>query len=447
MSETFLCPGESQPVGRAIHLARLASYYAACRTCQHRHETGLLSLAVRRRLEQCESLPPRGPEFHAEGVQGVYHNQLTVAAMRRLAAAFGLVLRERLAELHPAPRDPVVVLAGDGRPITPEFLAAAAEGLRYCGCHVRETSSATSAMLAFAQQQQRADGGLLLGNPADRSHLVGVKFWGPGALPWSQGPELSAIEHLHQAPINRPTRTSGTASRVAIEADYLAGLEGYFHALRPLRFVLDTTSSTLRRLLRQLIARVACEIIEDDAEPGRPGEPSRAVSQSSAIRAPGAARLAAPTARRLGRRTLGAGADFGLWIDGDGEAAVIVDERGREVPPERLLPVLARHLQSEQPGAAIVIEPSSTQPASDELLGVIDHASLATDATRRGMAAAMAGTQAVLGGGPSGRYWLPPSPAPDALHLVALLLTLLSRRDWPLSEVIARSLEPAGSYL
>jgi phosphomannomutase len=196
-----------------------------------------------------------------------------------------------------------------------------------------------------------------------------------------------------------------------------------------------------------LIARVACEIIEDDAEPSRPGEPSRAVLQSSAIRAPGAARPAAPTARRLGRRTLAAGADFGLWIDGDGEAAVVVDERGREVPPERLLLVLARHLQSEQPGAAIVIEPSPTHSTTDELLGVLDHASLAADATRRGMAAAMAGTQAVLGGGSSGRYWLPPSPAPDALHLVALLLTLLSRRDWPLSEVIARSLEPAGSYL
>jgi len=390
--------------------------------------------------------------YGAEGVQGVYHNQLTVAAMRRLAAAFGLVLRQRLAETHSLPRDPVVVLAGDGRPITPEFLAAAGDGLRYCGCHVRETSSATSAMLALALRQQQADGGLLLGNPAARSHLVGIKFWGPGALPWSQGPELGAIEHLSQSPINRPTRTAGTASRVAIEADYLAGLEGYFHALRPLRFVLDSTSSTLRRLLRQLIARVACEVVDaEDAEQGRPGEhsrpgePSRAFSQSVAMRTPGAARLAAPTARRLGRRTLAAGADFGLWVDGDGEAAVVVDERGCEVPPERLLLVLARHLQSEQPGAAIVLEPSVAQPATDELLGALDHASHAADATRRGMAAAMAETQAVLGGGPSGRYWLPPSPAPDALHLVALLLTLLSRRDWPLSEVIARSLEPAAS--
>lgn len=162
-------------------------------------------------------------------------------------------------------------------------------------------------------------------------------------------------------------------------------------------------------------------------------------------RAAGAARLAAPTARRLGRRTLAAGADFGVWIDGDGEAAVVVDERGCEVPPQRLLLVLARHLQSEQPGASIVVEPGGPRQATDELLGLLDHASLAADATRRGMAAAMAETQAALGGGPSGRYWLPPSPAPDALHLVALLLTLLSRRDWPLSEVIARSLEPAGS--
>jgi phosphomannomutase len=122
---------------------------------------------------------------------------------------------------------------------------------------------------------------------------------------------------------------------------------------------------------------------------------------------------------------LTAGADFGLWVDGDGEAVVLVDECGREVAPHQLLVVLASHLRIENPAGAVVLEPAA--------------------ATRRSMAVAMAENQAVLGGGASGRYWLAPSPAPDALHLIAVLLTLLSTRDWPLSEVIARSLEPAGS--
>jgi hypothetical protein len=41
-----------------------------------------------------------------------------------------------------------------------------------------------------------------------------------------------------------------------------------------------------------------------------------------------------------------------------------------------------------------------------------------------------------LGGGASGRFWFGgPAVAPDALHVLALLLNVLSRSDRPLSAV------------
>lgn len=441
MPDMYQCPGESQPIAPAIHLARLASHYPACRTCQHRHATQLLPRAVRKRLEG--SPPPLdcAPEFDPEGVQGVFHNQLTLPAMRRLSMAYALVLGERMAEFERA-NEPVVVLAGDGRPLVADFLAAAAEGLRYGGCHVRETSAATSAMLIFAMREHKADGALLLGAPADRPHALGLKFWGPDGLPCPAEPDLAAIERLQAAPISRPTRTAASAGRVQIEPDYLRSLRPYFHALRPLRFVLDTPSATVLRLLKQLLAHVACTLVE---ETGRPSEPSRASAQHQ-----GAARLTAPTiADRLAQRTLAARADFGLWIDGDGEAMTLVDERGHSIGAERLLGVFGSYLRSEQPGATIVVEPGTKSFGDSNL----KQASVAAATTRHAMAAAMAENNAALGGGSSGRYWLraldcdgrQSSPgAPDALHVTALLLTILSRRDWPLSEVVGHALEPGA---
>ena len=49
------------------------------------------------------------------------------------------------------------------------------------------------------------------------------------------------------------------------------------------------------------------------------------------------------------------------------------------------------------------------------------------------MAAAMRDQHAVLGGGPSGRYWhaVGRLPLPDALRTLTLLLVLLSRDDRP----------------
>ena len=56
------------------------------------------------------------------------------------------------------------------------------------------------------------------------------------------------------------------------------------------------------------------------------------------------------------------------------------------------------------------------------------------------MAAAMREHGALLGGGPSGRFWHADAgvPLPDALMTVTRLLMLLSRSDEPLSAVLDR---------
>src|SRR5690606_22913308 len=69
----------------------------------------------------------------SEGLQGICQNQLTPAVVRRTAEAFAAELLVRAGTERPR-----VVLAGDGRPLTAELLAAAGEGLRWSGCDVFE---------------------------------------------------------------------------------------------------------------------------------------------------------------------------------------------------------------------------------------------------------------------------------------------------------------------
>ena len=50
----------------------------------------------------------------------------------------------------------------------------------------------------------------------------------------------------------------------------------------------------------------------------------------------------------------------------------------------------------------------------------------------------MRSSGAVVGGGPSGRFWYASSPpAPDALLTLSLLLAILSQSDRGISEVLA----------
>lgn len=63
-----------------------------------------------------------------------------------------------------------------------------------------------------------------------------------------------------------------------------------------------------------------------------------------------------------------------------------------------------------------------------------------SNARRADMAVAMRTKGALLGGGPSGRFWFPVAgvPLPDGLMVVTRLLVLLSRSDAPLSAVLDR---------
>ena len=48
----FQCPGESHPISRAVHLARLAGFYPACLNCPSRDDVSLVSERKSRQFEE-----------------------------------------------------------------------------------------------------------------------------------------------------------------------------------------------------------------------------------------------------------------------------------------------------------------------------------------------------------------------------------------------------------
>lgn len=351
--------------------------------------------------------------------------------MRNIAAAFGQLLAHRQSRIP----NPSIVLAGDGRAITAELSAATAEGLRESTCNVVDVGPATAASLAFAVHHLSAAGGILVGNPSEKPHLVGLQFWTAGPRPLSAGGSLEPVVQLYQRGVDRPARRYGALNCAAADEPYLTVLAECYHALRPLRIVVASASGPLAAYLQKLTATVACQVI-----------PSRVarVELSEQVRADAA--------------------HFAACIDGDGETCLVLDERGQPVPVERLLVLLAKQLCSTaalgctreppQPGAAvlrdserrpatIVLEPS-TPPAVGRRIEQFGGRPVIGGERRAEMAAAMHERKAVLGGGPAGRFWhlLASVPLPDALMTITHLLVLLSRSDEPLSAVLDREVPP-----
>ena len=468
-ADPYRCPGEQHAISRAVHLGRLAAFYPACRQCPRREETGTLSP---RRVAQLAETSRRGRPrslFHAEGAGGVYLKDLSPAVARDIAAAFATVVvlakPQAVSETdnlqiskspNPQIPRPVILLAGDGRPLTAELVAAAAEGLRSTGCNVVDIGPSTAPCLALAVGHLQAAGGILIGNPGEDSHSVGMKFWAAGPRPLSgdcpdfrtsengtvpftpgAGVSLEAIIRRYEAGVAPPARNHGQLRRYEADQPYLAPIAEHYHALRPLRVVVDSASRPTLDFLQRLAATVACQII-----------PTRS------------------TRAELPRQILADAAHFAACIDGDGETCRVLDEQGHKVPPERLLLLLAastdefpivggdscRRLPdalsqsatgvasyNAKPAGAVVLESGSTSAIDERLerLGI----SVARSSSRRAdMAAAMLKHGATLGGGPSGRFWHLAAGLPlcDALMTVTRLLIALSRGDAPLSQVLDR---------
>ena len=229
----YRCPDATYSIPRAVHLGRLASFYPACRDCPRRDDTAGLSARQVRQLADVASRGCRPPLFYAEGVGNVAINDLSPDMARRIAVEFARRVRS-------------AVVAGDGRLATAAIVAAIVEGLRWTGCETVDIGPASAPCMARAIEHLAADGGIFVGNADGGPHTVGLKFWAQGE-PLSRGGLLddvaaSLTTTSGESMIDRPVRKFGSLRRFAAAEVYLSDLRPAYHALRPLRFVLDCTA-------------------------------------------------------------------------------------------------------------------------------------------------------------------------------------------------------------
>jgi phosphomannomutase len=423
--ENYCCPGEERPIDRAVHLARLATFFAPCRHCVHRADVRHLSLIEIRRWGEIEARSYAPPRFTGEGFESFSANQFDPPLARRFATALASIAWE----WHRDPaRSPSILVGDDGHWSTAELVAAVCEALQLAGCRAVETGAVTSPALGVLGQHLRADASLWIGNFTGEPHATGFKLWGKHGRPWSSPGELEAVrEQFEKTGASRPKRRGGSLQRAGASDVYLPPLASFYHGLRPLRFVFDTTCEPLVRYFHALNAHGACQAL-------------RSRPEATALHTTGAeARRVTFAERRvdsIGQQVLGEKAHFGLWVGGDGETCRLVDERGIAVEGEAFLFTLADYICRERPGVSLFVD----RDASDNLTAALERAGACVvrgGGTRQAAYDAIVAGGAVFGGGASGRLWFGGEPpVADALMTLSVFLTLISQSDRAVSEVL-----------
>ena len=263
--------------------------------------------------------------FKAYDVRGIVGQTITAETVRATGAAFVDVM-----ELA----GKTVLVGGDMRPSSPEFMDAFAAGATARGANVEKIGLISTDELYFACGVENAAGVTFTAshNPAEYN---GMKMAKAGAVPVSSETGLYDIRDLAQKYLNDGEIPAVDATGTVTERDILKDYAQYLRNLvdlsgiRKLKVVVDagngmggmTTPAVLGdEILPALPLEIVPVYFELDGtfpnHPANPLEPANLVDLQKAV--------------------VEHGADIGLAFDGDADRCFVIDEKGKPVTPSAI---------------------------------------------------------------------------------------------------------------
>ncbi|MDO4918167.1 phosphomannomutase/phosphoglucomutase [Kocuria sp.] len=370
--------------------------------------------------------------FKAYDVRGIVGESITADSVRATGAAFVDVLG--------LPGSTVVV-GGDMRPSSPEFVEAFAEGATRRGADVTVIGSISTDELYFACGTLDCAGATFTAshNPAQYN---GIKMAKAGAVPVSSDTGLYEIRDTAQGYLDAgeipQAGSRGQVTRRDVLGDYARYLRSLvdLREIRPLKVVVDagngmaglTTPAVLGdALLDPLPLEIVPLYFELDGtfpnHPANPLEPANLVDLQRAVREHGA--------------------DLGLAFDGDADRCFVVDQNGDPVSPSAVAAIVAEReiarAQASGEEHPVVIHNLITSKAVPELIESRGGRPVRTRVGHSFIKAVMASEHAVFGGEHSAHYYFKDFFNADTGMLAAMhVLAALGEQDGTLSELMDR---------
>ncbi|MCH6471734.1 phosphomannomutase/phosphoglucomutase [Sinomonas terrae] len=367
--------------------------------------------------------------FKAYDVRGIVGETIDARIVEAVGAAFVDVL---------GLTGKTVLVGGDMRPSSPEFIEAFARGAAARGGNVEKIGLISTDELYYACGALKAAGATFTAshNPAQYN---GIKLAKPGAQPVSSETGLKEIQKAAEAYLAAgsvaQSEDPGTVAERDVLADYAAHLRSLvdLSGIRPLKVVVDAGNgmagmTTPAVLGDSLLPALPLEIVPlyfelDGTFPNHPANP-----------------LEPENLRDLQRAVVEHGADIGLAFDGDADRCFVIDENGNPVSPSAITGLVARReiarARAGGENEPIIIHNLITSRAVPEL---VEHDGGRPVRTRVGhsfIKAVMAEEGAVFGGEHSAHYYFRDFWNADTGMLAAMhVLAALGGQDQPLSEL------------
>lgn len=362
-------------------------------------------------------MPPR--LFGTNGIREVVGRPLTAEFATRVAGAIGSVIEP----------GPPVVVGWDGRTSSPGIERIVAGTLAMTGHHVVEVGLLPTPAIQYLVPRLGAQMGVIVTASHNPPEFNGFKCIAADGLEIPRAVEEAIEGRIAEGPVRAASfdAIGDIVGRGGGAEEYVRGILASVDrariAARKYSVVLDVANGTAAVTSPALLKQLGCRVRTlnghiDGTFPGRMSE---------------------PTEDHLGdllHSVPAFGADLGIAHDGDADRAIFVDRRGRYIPGEAMLTLMAREAVTRNHGGVVVSPVTASQALADAiepLGGRVVYTKVGSPNVTR----AMQTEHAVLGGEENGGIIFPRFQlARDGGMAAAAVLDLLAAREQPLDELL-----------
>jgi phosphomannomutase len=355
--------------------------------------------------------------FKAYDVRGKVGSELTPEVVEKIGRAFAEWL----------PESGAVAVGRDMRPDSRELSDAIIKGLSVGGRDVIDIGEVTSDMIYFATGKLGLAGGVVVTASHNPGAYNGIKFCREEAKPVGEESGLFEIRDKVAKDDFKDTPTAGTITQKDVVEDWITHVLSFIDPakLKPLHIAVDAGNGMAGKIFPELEPYVPFEVEElyfdlDGTFPNHianPLEPKNLVDVQKAITQHGC--------------------DAGVAFDGDGDRAVLLDEKGEPLTGTVLTALLAEYFLKLHPGATI-LHNAICGRAAVEAIKKNGGKAVRTRVGHSFIKGDMRKHSAVFGGEHSGHYYFKDNYMADSGLIAAVIgLYLLSISGKKLSELAA----------
>jgi len=228
----------------------------------------------------------------------------------------------------------------DARLTSPSLRDALCRGLVEAGCQVDDLGPATTPMVYFFTARDGYDASVQITASHNPPEYNGMKISRRGAVPVGYATGLGELEQrLATGDLPPPAAQPGEIRSIDRRDAFTAWLRRRRPDLDDLRFAVDCSDGMASLVVHDLFGDQA--IYLNDTPDGRfPHHPPNPLDPENC--------------RQLADCVRHEKLDLGVIFDGDADRVMFVDETGRFIQPDFLIPLIAEDLLIREPGAVIL---------------------------------------------------------------------------------------------